>query len=197
MERIFKVIVVGNFRTGKTSLITRYVSDSFSDNYAQTIGVEFFLKIIQWSKNETIRLHLWDLAGQDRFIGLTHVYYRGADAAIVVFDITREDTLDAARKWKRDVDGKVRRPDGSRLPCILAANMCDLDVRAVSDDEIARFAEEEGFVAWFETSAKTGQGVKGAVESLVGEMTLTDHSPSSTRTSISLDDADRERRWCC
>eukprot|EP01136_Pigoraptor_vietnamica_P002181 Opistho-1_new@29780 len=197
MERVFKVLVVGRFRTGKTCLIRRYVSDQFSDDYAQTIGVDFALKIIDWTPHEKVRLHLWDLAGQDRFVGLTHVYYRGADAAIVAFDVTREESLQVAAKWKRDVDAKVRLPDGSPLPCILVGNMCDLvEQRAVSDEEIARFAEAEGFLSWFLTSAKTGEGVRAAIESLIGEMTHNDRSPSSTRTSVSLDDDKRPSGWC-
>lgn len=86
------------------------------------IGVDFALKVIQWSPDTVVRLQLWDIAGQERFGNMTRVYYKEAVGALVVFDVTRISTFDGVSKWKADIDEKVRLPDGSKIPVVLLAN---------------------------------------------------------------------------
>ena len=86
------------------------------------IGVDFALKVIQWSPDSVVRLQLWDIAGQERFGNMTRVYYKEAVGALVVFDVTRISTFDGVSKWKADIDEKVRLPDGSKIPVVLLAN---------------------------------------------------------------------------
>jgi len=125
-EYIFKVLVIGELGSGKTSLIKRYVHDFFTQHYRATIGVDFALKVVHHNDHTLVRLQLWDIAGQERFGNMTRVYYRDAAAAFVVFDLTRIATFEAAAKWKDDLDMKVVTGDGSRVPAILLANKCDL-----------------------------------------------------------------------
>ena len=84
--------------------------------------VDFALKVIEWDEDTTVRLQLWDIAGQERFGIMTHVYYKEAAAACVVFDITSPRTFQAAAKWKADVDSKVFLESGDPVPSILLAN---------------------------------------------------------------------------
>merc|ERR1719323_979441 len=136
-EYIFKVPVVGELGCGKTSLIKRYVHQFFSEHYRATIGVDFALKVINYSEDTIVRLQLWDIAGQERFGNMTRVYYRDAAAAFVVFDLTRRATFEAVRKWKEDLDTKVITTDGARIPTILLANKSDLtDQRSVTEDNV-------------------------------------------------------------
>lgn len=121
-EYLYKILVIGELGTGKTSFIRRYVHNFFSQNYRATIGVDFALKVINWDQKTIIRLQLWDIAGQERFGNMTRVYYKEAAGAFVVFDVTRNATFDAVIKWKQDLDSKVQLPDGSPIPCILLAN---------------------------------------------------------------------------
>ena len=90
-EFLFKVLVIGELGTGKTSFIRRYVHTYFSENYRATIGVDFSLKVINWNENDedgetVIRLQMWDIAGQERFGNMTRVYYRvSTEVNIVLF----------------------------------------------------------------------------------------------------------------
>ncbi|XP_038676188.1 ras-related protein Rab-7L1-like [Scyliorhinus canicula] len=166
-DYLFKVLVIGDCTVGKTSLVQRYAHDSFSKNYKSTVGVDFALKIIQWSDTETIRLQLWDIAGQERFTSMTRLYYRDAGACIVMFDVANTATFRNCLKWKLDLDSKVALMDGSPVPCILLANKCDLSEWAISRSEIDLFSKENHFVGWIETSVKENQNVAQAMRVLV------------------------------
>mgnify|MGYP001249702443 CR=1 FL=1 len=135
-EFLFKILVIGELGTGKTSFIKRYVHQFFSDHYRATIGVDFALKVLQWDEEGTVvRLQLWDIAGQERFGNMTRVYYKEAVGAILVYDLTRRDTFAAIEKWKTDLDSKVVLPDGRNIPCVLIGNKCDQKEEAELDKE--------------------------------------------------------------
>jgi Ras-related protein Rab-32 len=91
------------------------------------IGVDFALKVLQYSPEVVVRLQLWDIAGQERFGNMTRVYYKEAVGALVVFDITRVSTFEGVSKWKQDLDEKVRLLDGSEIPVVLLANKVTFD----------------------------------------------------------------------
>ncbi|XP_009325706.1 PREDICTED: ras-related protein Rab-7L1 [Pygoscelis adeliae] len=97
--------------------------------------VDFALKVVQWSESETVRLQLWDIAGQERFTSMTRLYYREASACIIMFDVTNISTFSNSQKWKQDLDSKLMLPDGNPVPCLLLANKCDLSPWAVTRDE--------------------------------------------------------------
>uniref|UniRef100_A0A8C6WQ88 Ras-related protein Rab n=1 Tax=Neogobius melanostomus TaxID=47308 RepID=A0A8C6WQ88_9GOBI len=137
---------------GKTSIIKRYVHQIFSQHYRATIGVDFALKVIQWDNNTVVRLQLWDIAGQERYGNMTRVYYREAVGAMVVFDVTRASTFEAVLKWKDDLDSKVTLNHGRPVPVVLLANKSDQ--LPSHSPKLDTFCRENGFVAWFETSAK-------------------------------------------
>jgi|MDSY01.1.fsa_nt_gb small GTP-binding protein len=116
-----KVLVVGNAKCGKTSLIRRFSKDSFDSNYDTTVGVDFVRKDLEVSFPEqgrggkaggcecsssaaNVRMQLWDIAGQDRFAKLTRAYFRRAKAAAIVCDLTRKGTFEAVRQWKHEID---------------------------------------------------------------------------------------------
>ena len=93
-EFLFKILVIGELGTGKTSFIKRYVHQFFSDHYRATIGVDFALKVLQWDEDGTVvRLQLWDIAGQERFSSMTRAYYKGAVGAVVMFDQVSTNTF--------------------------------------------------------------------------------------------------------
>ncbi|KJE91039.1 small GTPase rabE [Capsaspora owczarzaki ATCC 30864] len=170
LEHVFKVIIIGEGTTGKTALIRRYVDNTWDRTYKSTLGVDFALKVIDISKQEHVRLQLWDIAGQERFQHMTRVYYRSAAAAVVVFDLTQRWSFQKVRGWKADVDSKVRLPNNEVIPCMLIANKCDLPDRQVSREEIDEFAREMGFLCWFETSAKENINIEKAIKTLVSHI---------------------------
>lgn len=164
---LYKVLLVGDVGSGKTSIIKNYVHGIFSSNYKSTIGVDFALKVLK-GDNKVIRLQLWDIAGQERYGQMTRVYYKDAVAAFIVFDVMRPITFEAVKKWKLDIDSKF----GERkLPVFLLANKVDLVQK--EDDwherkkEMDKFCKEHEFVDWFETSAKTAFGIDPAFENMI------------------------------
>lgn len=94
--------------------------------------------------------------GQERFGNMTRVYYREAMGAFIVFDVTRPATFEAVTKWKEDLDSKLVLPNGKPVPTVLLANKCDqgIDVLMNNGIKMDQFCKENGFVGWFETSAK-------------------------------------------
>ncbi|KAG0232872.1 rab32, member RAS oncoprotein [Actinomortierella wolfii] len=174
-EYLYKILVIGDLGTGKTSIIMRYVHNIFSMNYKSTIGVDFALKVIQWSPDTVVRLQLWDIAGQERFGNMTRVYYKEAVAALIVYDVTRPKTFEAVTKWKADLDSKVSLPaswGGGPIPVVLLANKMDLvDASHPIDTEaLDNFCQENGILKWFGTSAKDNNNIEEATRYLLTEI---------------------------
>src|SRR5690606_28384612 len=103
------------------------------------------------------------------------VYYKSAVAAIVVYDITRQDTFESVKAWKNDIDSKVHLPgtENESIPCILIANKADLPKTvSLTEGQLHKYCKENGFIGWFETSAKKGSNVNEAVKSLIDHVFL-------------------------
>ncbi|XP_059209496.1 ras-related protein Rab-32 [Centropristis striata] len=174
-EKLFKVLIIGDPEVGKSSVILRYVNERFDENYKLSIGVDFALKTVDWDAKTMVRLQLWDIAGQERTRNMTRVYFKGAMGALVVFDITKSSTLEAASKWKHDLDSKVCLDSGHPIPAVLLANKCDMTGRdrdLVSS--LDRFCKDNNFMGWFETSAKDNINIDEAGAFLVKQMMLCD-----------------------
>ncbi|XP_044066078.1 ras-related protein Rab-7L1-like isoform X2 [Siniperca chuatsi] len=132
--------------------------------------MDFSVKLLHWSDKEKVRLQLWDVAGQERFISMTRIYYKGALGCVVMFDVTSLSSFLNCRHWKQDLDNKAMLHNGDSIPCILLANKCDLAQRVVSADSIDTFSKANGFVTWMETSAKENKNIGEAMRRLVQEI---------------------------
>eukprot|EP01035_Chromulina_nebulosa_P027504 gene27504-36187_t len=127
----YKLVFLGDQGVGKTSIITRFMYDSFDKNYQATIGIDFLSKTM-YLEDRTVRLQLWDTAGQERFRSLIPSYIRDSSVAVVVFDITNRASFLNTSKWIED----VRNERGNDVIIILVGNKTDLsDKRQVSVDE--------------------------------------------------------------
>jgi len=172
-EYLYKILVVGDIGTGKTSIIKRFVHGIFSMHYKSTIGVDFALKVINWDPKTEVRLQLWDIAGQERFGNMTRVYYKEAVGAMIVFDVTRVSTFEAVAKWKADIDAKVTYgADEKPIPVVLLANKCDLAKEGFvkTANEMDKYVKENNFLSWFETSAKDNINIDKAAKCLVAHI---------------------------
>ncbi|KAM9498415.1 ras-related protein Rab-6A-like isoform 1-T1 [Salvelinus alpinus] len=153
--RKFKLVFLGEQSVGKTSLITRFMYDSFDNTYQATIGIDFLSKTM-YLEDRTVRLQLWDTAGQERFRSLIPSYIRDSTVAVVVYDITNVNSFQQTTKWIDD----VRTERGSDVIIMLVGNKTDLaDKRQVAIEEGERKAKELN-VMFIETSAKAGYNVK-------------------------------------
>ncbi|XP_028266391.1 ras-related protein Rab-7L1-like isoform X2 [Parambassis ranga] len=162
-EHLLKILIVGDGNVGKSSFVHRYVSGQFNKTYKMTVGVDFSVKLLHWSETEKVRLQLWDIAGQERFISMNRIYYKGAVGCVVMFDVTNSSSFLSCRHWKQDLDNKAMLPSGDSIPCILLANKCDLAQRVVSADSIKEFSKANGFKTWMETSVKENKNIGEAM----------------------------------
>ncbi|KAH9578751.1 Small GTPase [Trypanosoma melophagium] len=156
-QQLMKLIVVGDSGTGKSSLLHRFVEDTFSEEQAQTIGVEFGSKIVQLAGRK-VKLQIWDTAGQERYKSVTRSYYRGAVGCLIVYDITKRSSYESVPQWLND----VRQLAGKDVVVMLIGNKSDIsDKRAIQHNEASLYALENGLLH-FETSAATGEFVSEA-----------------------------------
>ncbi|MHA1533840.1 MAG: Rab family GTPase [Promethearchaeota archaeon] len=159
-----KVLLTGAAAVGKTSLVQRFIKNRFAANYKLTVGVDILTKDVEFRQGEVATLSIWDIGGQQRFEFIRSTFYKGAAGALLVFDLTREQTYIETRKWLTE----IRQFSSQNIPFVLIGNKADLveDVGEVIDrDEARAFAESEGSI-YIETSAKTGINVDGAFTEL-------------------------------
>jgi len=205
IKKILKVLVVGEMGTGKTSLIRQYVQGYFSEFYKTTIGVDFATKELEWDANTTVSLQLWDIAGQERYGNMTRVYYQEAVAAFVVFDVTRLQSLDMVKEWKRDIDSKVFTAEDKPIPCLLLGNKIDLCTDgkwSKTPEEMEQFCAENNFLKFFETSARQRTNVDEASMFLVKHVMENKIEPSSAkdRKGVELTATNNQKKnggGCC
>ncbi|KAI7864780.1 ras family-domain-containing protein [Spinellus fusiger] len=153
--RKYKLVFLGEQSVGKTSLITRFMYDTFDNTYQATIGIDFLSKTM-YLEDKTVRLQLWDTAGQERFRSLIPSYIRDSSVAVIVYDITSKETFVNTTKWIDD----VRAERGAEVIIVLVGNKSDLnEKREVSLEDGEKRAKEIG-VLFIETSAKVGHNVK-------------------------------------
>lgn len=172
-----KVCIIGDTDVGKTSLSTRYCHGEFPNSSTPTIGASFLQRRVIIDGTE-ISLQIWDTAGQERFRSMAPMYYRGAKAAICVFDVTNEESMNRVSTWLRDLRAHA---DPNAVIC-LAGNKCD----KLPDFDTTRCQElaKEMGGAFFRTSALTGEGVQELFENLsrnIFEVYQTSRRPSTER----------------
>ncbi|KAG0371171.1 hypothetical protein BGZ54_009530 [Gamsiella multidivaricata] len=176
--RKFKLVFLGEQSVGKTSLITRFMYDTFDNTYQATIGIDFLSKTM-YLEDRTVRLQLWDTAGQERFRSLIPSYIRDSSVAVVVYDITNRNSFMNTAKWIDD----VRAERGTDVIIVLVGNKTDLnEKRQVTAEEGEKKAKEFN-IMFIETSAKAGHNVKTLfrkiAQALPGmENTITDANQS-------------------
>ncbi|KAL1257491.1 hypothetical protein QQF64_010735 [Cirrhinus molitorella] len=200
-EHLFKVLVIGDHKVGKTSFIKRYVKNQFYEELKTTIGVDFSMKVIDWDGHTRVRLQLWDIAGQERARGLNRVYFKGSSGAFVVYDVTNESTLDGALNWKHELDCQEILKNGHPIPVVLLANKCDetkMCRRNVS--LLEKLCQEKGFVGWFQTSAKKNINVDNAAKFLVKQILQNTEEPvkeEEQSIQINLQQQSKTNSTCC
>ena len=181
-QYIFKVILIGDSNTGKTSLINRFVNNTFDEKYLCTIGVDFFMKTIEVDE-QTIKLQIWDTAGMEKYKSISSSYYRGSHAAFVIFDLTNKNTFDSITKWI-EAYHKSNNPQFQKN-VILIGNKSDLvDSREITRAEAENFAKMNKMMYW-ETSAKEGNNVE-EVFTYIGQLLFETYKDENALVGNSL-----------
>ncbi|ORX53953.1 ras-domain-containing protein [Hesseltinella vesiculosa] len=193
--RKYKLVFLGEQSVGKTSLITRFMYDTFDNTYQATIGIDFLSKTL-YVDDRTVRLQLWDTAGQERFRSLIPSYIRDSSVAVIVYDITSLDSFKNTTKWIDD----VRAERGDDVIIVLVGNKSDLqEKRQVSTDEAEKRAKELN-VMFMETSAKAGHNVKVLFKKIAQTLPGMDGPSETTEQSqmqkINLTNAESQASSC-
>lgn len=158
---VFKILIAGNGGVGKTSLLRRYVDGFFDDSTIETVGVDFFIKEIEFN-NTYCMLQLWDLGGQERFRHLIENYVMGARGALLLFDMTRMPKIESILQWVN-----IIRIHDLTLPIILVGTKLDLEDAIAVDDESANHIKNAfNMIKYVKTSAKIGDSVEEPFEIL-------------------------------
>eukprot|EP00700_Malawimonas_jakobiformis_P003548 EC726355.1.p1 GENE.EC726355.1~~EC726355.1.p1 ORF type:complete len:208 (+),score=22.71 EC726355.1:74-697(+) len=177
LEIVFKVIVVGDSGCGKTSIVRQYVDRVFSAQYQASIGLHFAQKSIVLDDTKLVKLQLWDIAGQDRFREMAHVYYKNAVGGVVVCDVTRPKTVEGARVWRQDISSKL-----GDIPVMLLANKVDLldqtHMKELSE-VMDTFCKENAFFSWHYTSAKDDVNLSSAFTQLTRQLLKSQGGPAA------------------
>lgn len=170
----FKLVLLGESAVGKSSLVLRFVKGQFHEYQESTIGAAFLTQTVLVD-DTTVKFEIWDTAGQERYHSLAPMYYRGAQVAIVVYDITSQDTFTRAKTWVKE----LQRQASPNIIIALAGNKSDLaDKRVVEAEEAQVYAEENGLL-FMETSAKTASNVNEIFMAIARKLPKTDAASSS------------------
>ena len=176
----FKLIIVGDSSVGKTNLINRFAANQFNINSKSTIGVEFVYKTLKIN-NDIIKVEIWDTAGQERYKAITSAYYKGAKGAIIVYDITSEESFNNIEMWIQEVKAKAL----NNLQIMIIGNKSDLSkYRKVSLDKGVEKAKILD-VHFFEASALDQTNVNEAFKCLIKEMYYDSKNKSRTNNNDS------------
>ncbi len=150
----YKIMVLGESKVGKTSLIKRYTKDQFGGVYLTTVGMDFQDKIIE-IEDKKVRLQIWDTAGQERFRNVTKSYFQSSQGLVLVYDITDRESFEKLNFWVDNI--KNNAPENAKF--ILVGNKCDLaNERKVSYEEGENYAKNLN-IKFFEASARDGTNV--------------------------------------
>ena len=161
----YKIMVLGESRVGKTSLIKRYTKDQFGGVYLTTVGMDFQDKIIEL-EDKKVRLQVWDTAGQERFRNVTKSYFQSSHGLLVVYDITDKESFEKINFWMENI--KNNAPEKAKL--ILVGNKCDLANERKVTIEYGENKARNYNIKFFESSAKDGTNVNEIFEELVKQI---------------------------
>jgi len=151
----FKLVLLGDTSVGKSSIVIRFVKGQFSEYQESTIGAAFLTQTVP-VQDCTVKFEIWDTAGQERYHSLAPMYYRGAAAAIVVYDITSQESFHRAKSWVKE----LQRQGSPDVVIALAGNKIDRDEeREVPAADAKQYADDNSLY-FIETSAKTNVNVR-------------------------------------
>merc|ERR1711973_587890 len=192
----FKVVLLGEGCVGKSSIVLRYVEDKFNSSHLSTMQAAFMMKKLQINDTR-VNLAIWDTAGQERFHALGPIYYRDAQGAVLVYDITDEDSFQKVKVWVKE----LRRMVGPEINLIIAGNKIDLERKRTVNQEMAETFAASVNAVHIQTSAKKNEGIDNLFETLTNHILSKQKKSTATvpRQNIKIvdDDEVKTKSRCC
>ena len=188
-----KILVVGDSTVGKTNFIRMFIENKFNQNYMTTSGIDLKTSSIE-IKNKKIRVQLWDTAGQEKYKAITKNLFLKVQAALIVYDITNEETFNNLKTWVRSIKDEC----GKQIQMLIIGNKNDLNEERVVDKNIAMEYAKEEKIDYLETSSKTGDNIQKAI-SLLCEKVL-ENTEFTNDFSFTLDASaisQKNKSKCC
>lgn len=196
---VYKVVLLGTTAVGKSSLAFRYVKNDFRESMP-TVGCSFFTQLV-CLETTTMKLEIWDTAGQEKYQSVCHLYYRGANAALLVYDITQKATFARAKLWLRELEREFLHDE---IVIVLVGNKTDLAAqREVPLEEAEEFAKSKSLI-FMETSAKSNHRVTEVFMAIACELLKRErqkeptHQPQPWKKScVDLQEPSNPAKRCC
>lgn len=173
----FKLVLLGESAVGKSSLVLRFVKGQFHEYQESTIGAAFLTQTVCLD-DTAVKFEIWDTAGQERYHSLAPMYYRGAQAAIVVYDLTNRDSFNRAKTWVLE----LQRQASPNIVIALAGNKTDLTNKRVVDVAEAENYALENALLFMETSAKTAMNVSEIFLAIANKLPKGDQNSASNQS---------------
>ena len=190
-----KIVLVGHTNVGKTCIVRQATTGVFSEDSAPTLGASYVSKLTNVNGTD-VRLQIWDTAGQERYKGMTPMYYRGAQTALIVYSVTDNESFESVDGWLASLKDNAE----PNITLFLLANKCDCESeRTVSTDQGKEKALQMG-AHFYEVSAKTGDGIE-EVFSDIPKFFLESQSPSQVEqpsgVNLSNSQTQQKKGGCC
>jgi Ras-related protein Rab-21 len=201
MSESLKIVILGEGRVGKTSILKRYIQNQFSDDEKSTVNVGNLQKEVTYNGNKVI-MSFWDTAGQEIFNALNTIYYQGAVGALILYDISKIETFEKVKKWINELHENV----GKDIILVIAGNKFDIIKKKEelnsNEQQVKEYIKQFKCQHFF-TSAKSGYNVNETFQSLINSVLdkVKPGSGPSKKKGINIVDNSKDKKnkkgGCC
>ena len=197
---IIKILTLGDTLVGKSSIVLRFSDNRFDDNHLATIGIDYKTKYIK-VKDASVKVLLWDTAGQEKFRNIARQYYKGANGVLLIYDVCDRKTYERIGFW---MDELKQNNEIEQLYIILVGNKIDLEEkRVVTREEAEKYAEDNN-INYIEVSAKTGEGIldlfnevtKGTMDKVFNDQD-NNEDKEKIKTYLDTNNNRKRKKKCC